>query len=107
MFTTTEPLSKTIQDWVFPTSLNIKVVSNIDDKCYLRCGTSEGFLRPLHNPAQLIQDKLKHELPSYDYPKRTGYVSPGVVLMVNEQIETEHYGQDKFVPGDITVSVTC
>ena len=79
----------------------------IDDKCYLRCGTSEGFSRPLHNPAQLVQDELKHELPSSDYPKRTGYVSPGVVLMVNEQIGTEYNGQDKFVPADVTVSVTC
>ena len=79
----------------------------IDDNCYLRYGTSEGFSRPPHIPAQLVQDELKHELPSSDYPKRTGYVSPGVVLMVNEQIETEHNGQDKFVPGDVTVSVTC
>lgn len=72
----------------------------IDDKCYLRCGTSEGFSRPLHNPAQLVQEELKHQLPSSDYPKRTGYVSPGVVLMVNEQIETEYNGQDKFVPAN-------
>ena len=79
----------------------------IDDKCYLRCGTSEGFSRPLHNPAQLVQKELKLELPSSDYPKRTGYVSPGVISMVNQQIETQYNGRDKYVPGDVTVSVTC
>jgi hypothetical protein len=47
----------------------------------------------------LVQEELKHELPSSKYPKRTGYVSPGVVLMVSEQIETEYV--------DVTVSVTC
>jgi hypothetical protein len=55
----------------------------------------------------LVQEELKHELPSSKYPKRTGYVSPGVVLMVSEQIETEYNGQDELVPEDVTVSVTC
>ena len=79
----------------------------IDGKCYLRCGTSEGFSRPLHNPAQLVQKELKLELPSSDYPKRTGYVSPNVILTVNEQIDTQYNGRDKYVPGDVTVSVSC
>ena len=79
----------------------------IDDKCYLRCGTSEGFSRPLHRPLQLAKEEFKFELPSSDYPKKTGYVSPGVILMVNEQTETEYNRRDRYVPRDVTVSVTC
>lgn len=61
----------------------------------------------MHKPLQLAKKELKFELPSSDYPTKTGYVSPGVILMVNEQTETEYNGRDKFVPEDVTVSVTC
>ena len=33
-------------------------------------------------------------------------MTSGVILMVNEQIETEHKGHKKYVTGDVTVSVT-
>ncbi|CAH3166202.1 unnamed protein product, partial [Porites evermanni] len=46
-------------------------------------------------------------LPSSDYPASAGYVSPGVILMVNDMKEVELKGRDKFVATDVTVSVTC
>ena len=80
----------------------------IDDKAYVRCGTSEGFSRPLHTPVQLNTGPQSHlKLPSADYPDRVGYVAPGVKLMVNDMKEVEHRGHDKFIPKDVTVSVTC
>ena len=42
-----------------------------------------------------------------DYPEKCGYVTPGVILMVNDQEEVEFRGRDKFVPKDVTVSVTA
>ena len=51
-------------------------------------------LRPLHAPVWLTQDSLKFELPSSDYQTTSGYVTPGVILIVNEQIETEHKEHD-------------
>ena len=39
----------------------------IDDKAYLRCGTSEGFSRPKHVPVMLKSEQT--ELPSYDFPE--------------------------------------
>ena len=78
----------------------------IDDKAYVRCGTSEGFSRPLHRPSQLVESPVC--LPSSDYPDSVGYVSPGVILVVNEMDEIEHQGKDiKFTPTDVTVTVTC
>ena len=71
----------------------------IDDKAYIRCGTSEGFSRPLHTPVQLNTGYDSHfKLPSANYPDPVGYVSPGVVLMVSDMKEEKHNGSDKFVP---------
>ena len=70
----------------------------------MRCGTSEGFSRPLHCPPQLVGSPV--HLPSSDYPDNVGYVSPGVIL-VNEMDEIEHEDKDKFSPTDVTVTVTC
>lgn len=77
----------------------------MDDKAYVRCGTSEGFSRPLHRPIQPATTPF--EMPSSDYPDTVGYVSPGVILLVNEMEEVEHQGRDKFTPTDVTVTVTC
>ena len=77
----------------------------IDDKAYVRCGTSEGFSRPLHPPVQ--RTATPFELPSSDYPDTLGYVSPGVVLLVNNMQEVSHDGNDMFKPEDVKVTVTC
>ena len=77
----------------------------MDDKAYIRCGTSEGFSRPLHRPVQVVGEY--GTLPSSDYPDPVGYVSPGVILMVNDMKEVEHRNSKSFVPTDVTVSVTC
>ncbi len=77
----------------------------LDDKAYVRCGTSEGFSRPLHRPAQICDAPF--ELPSSDYPDTVGYVSPGVILLVNEMKELWHEGKDSFSLMDCTVTVTC
>lgn len=77
----------------------------MDDKAYVRCGTSEGFSRPLHRPVQPAATPF--ELPSSDYPDTVGYVSPGVILLVNEMEEVEHLGRDRFTQADVTVTVTC
>ena len=77
----------------------------MDDKAYIRCGTSEGFSRPLHRPVQVEGEHGM--LPSSDYPDPVGYVSPGVILMVNDMKEVEHGNSKSFVPTDVTVSVTC
>lgn len=77
----------------------------LDDKAYVRCGTSEGFSRPLHRPLQVSEDAF--DLPSSDYPDTVGYVSPGVILLVNEMKEVEYKERDKFTLTDCTVTVTC
>ena len=77
-----------------------------DDKAYLQCNTSEGFSRPIHQPIQLTDLNLKFQLPTSDYPEKCGYITPGVILMVNDEEEIEFRGRDKFVPTDLTVAVT-
>ena len=78
-----------------------------DDKAYLRCGTSEGFSRPVHKPLHLSTDDMKFQLPAADYPKSCGYVSPGVIITVNKMDHVDHHEDDKYTPADVTVSVTC
>ncbi|KAJ7331147.1 hypothetical protein OS493_020849 [Desmophyllum pertusum] len=76
---------------------NLVIRCAIDDKAYVRCGTSEGFSRPLHTPVNLNSSPdSQFQLPSSDYPDSVGYVSPGVILMVNN-MKVEHKGRDKFV----------
>ena len=75
----------------------------LDDKVYARCGTSEGFSRPLHCPVQISDTPF--ELPLSDYPDTVGYVSPGVILLVNNMKETSHKENDSFSMTDATV--TC
>lgn len=48
----------------------------IDDKAYLRCGTSEGFSRPKHMPLSLVEESP--ELPAYDFAESVGYIAPGM-----------------------------
>jgi hypothetical protein len=75
----------------------------IDDKAYLRCGTSEGFSRPIHTPIQISAENLQFKLQGSDYPQDCGYVSPGVILLVNDMYKNT----DKFVRENVTVTVTC
>ena len=77
----------------------------IDDKAYVRCGTTEGFSRPIHCPLQVTEEPF--DLPTSDYPDTVGYVSPGVILIVKDMDEIEHQGRDKFTTTDQTVTVTC
>ena len=79
----------------------------MDDKAYLRCGTSEGFGRPTNTPVQLSGENLQFKLPSSDYPQECGYVSPGVILLVNKMKEVEYNETDRYVKDDVTVTVTC
>ena len=79
----------------------------MDDKAYLRCGTSEGFSRPIQTPFQISSKSLQFKLPSSDYPQDSGYISPGVILLVNNMKEVAYNGTDKFVREDVTVTVTC
>lgn len=79
----------------------------LDDKAYLRCGTSEGFSRPIHTPLQISQENLQFKLPASDYPQECGYVSPGVILLVNNMNEVSYKDTDRYVRDDVTVTVTC
>ena len=79
----------------------------MDDKAYLRCGTSEGFCRPINTPVQISQENLQFKLPSSDYPQECGYVSPGVILLVNNMKEVSYKDTDRYVRDDVTVTVTC
>ena len=87
--------------------LNRGIRVAIDDKAYLRCGTSEGFSRPIDKPVHLSDPEMKFQLPASDYPKSCGYISPGVIMMVNEMDEVESNGDDKYSPADVTISVNC
>ena len=87
---------------------NLVIRRVIDDKVYIRCGTSEGFCRPLHTPVQINTDpNSQFKLPTADYPDPVGYVSPGVILLVNNMKETEHKGSDKFVSDGVSIYVNC
>ena len=55
----------------------------------------------------LSDNDMKLQLPASDYPQSCGYVSPGVMLMVNQMNEVEHNEDDKHSPSDVTVSVKC
>lgn len=79
----------------------------MDDKAYLRCKTYEGFSRPTHTTFQISSESLQFKLPSTDYPQDSGYVSPGVILLVNNTKEVCYNGSDKFAREDVTVTVTC
>lgn len=77
----------------------------IDDKAYVRCGTSEGFSRHVHCPLQ--NSDTPFDLPSSDYPDSVVYVSPVVILIVKDMQEIEHQGRDTCKTTDQTVTVTC
>ena len=64
----------------------------MDDKAYLRCGTSEGFSRPAHTPLAPIDKSNCPSLPVYDFPEKVGYVTPGVHLIINDMSEGERNG---------------
>ena len=78
----------------------------MDDKAYLKCGTSEGFSRPRTRPI-MVGDHEGLELPIYDFPEEAGYVSPGVNLIIKSMNEVEHQGRDVFALNGATISVTC
>ena len=87
---------------------NLVIRRAIDDKAYIRCGTSEGFCRPPHTPVLINTDpNSQFKLPTADYPDPVGYVSPGVILLVNNMKETEHKGSDKFVSDGVSIYVNC
>ena len=78
-----------------------------DDKAFVRCGTSEGFLRSSAKPVMLSGDKQELKLPTYDFPDSVGYVTPGVNLMLKQMDEKEFRGRDSFAIVDSKISVTC
>ena len=78
----------------------------MDDKAYLRCRTSEGFGRPIYTPDQLSGENLQFTLPSSDYPQECGYVSPRVILLVNNINEIEYNETERYVYDDVTVTVS-
>lgn len=77
----------------------------MDDKAYLRCGTSEGFSRPRTKPLMLVDEEPT--LPAYDFPEKCGYVAPGVHLIINDMEEKTLNEKDKFALTDATISVIC
>jgi hypothetical protein len=50
----------------------------MDDKDYIRCGTSEGFSRPMVKPLVPTMKSENVEIPCYDFLDKVGYVAPGV-----------------------------
>ncbi len=68
-----------------------------------------GIFKTCNTPVNLNtgNDVNQFQLPSSDYPDPVRYVSPGVVLLVNDMKEIDHEGKDKFVPTNVTVTVTC
>ena len=80
----------------------------IDDKAYVRCGTSEGFSRPAHTPITPADPALQPTVPAYDFPEKYGYVAPGVHLIIGDMNETKTLdGQDRFSISQATINVTC
>ena len=60
-------------------------------------------MRPIHKPIQLTDPNLKFQLLTSDYPEKCGYITLGVILMVNDEEEIQFRGRDKFAPTDLTV----
>lgn len=79
----------------------------IDDKAYLRCGTSEGFSRPAHVPLVPTAPEKQPKLPAYDFPEKVGYVAPGVHLIIKDMKESERNGRDSYSIAEAKISVTC
>lgn len=80
----------------------------IDDKAYLRCGTSEGFSRPAHTPITPADPTFQPSIPAYDFPEKCGYVAPGVHLIIRDMQESQSTdGRDRFSIEHATISVTC
>lgn len=80
----------------------------MDDKAYIRCGTSEGFSRPMVKP---LVPTLKSEnvaIPCYDFPDKVGYVAPGVTLIINDMKEVvDENGKDSYAMTDAIPVVNC
>ncbi|KAJ7384371.1 hypothetical protein OS493_022484 [Desmophyllum pertusum] len=64
-------------------------------------------MQPIHTPVQISQENLQFKLPASDYPQECGYVSPGVILLVNNMKEVSYKDTDRYVRDDVTVTVTC
>lgn len=78
----------------------------MDDKAYIRCGTSEGFSRPLHRPVQVTDSHF--DMPASDYPDTVGYVSPGVIMVVKSMKQVaDHEGNDNYSVSDSLITATC
>ena len=73
----------------------------IDDKAYLRCGTSKGFSRPVHKTLKNL--RVQQHLPAHDFPSEVGYVAPGVIRIIHDMEETD----DRYKIKQNTIVVTC
>ena len=67
----------------------------------------QGFSRPIHTPVQISQENLQFKLPASDYLPECGYVSPGVILLVNNMNEVSYKSTDRYVRDNAIVTVTC
>ena len=80
----------------------------MDDKDYIRCGTSEGFSRPMVKPLVPTMKSENVEIPCYDFLDKVGYVAPGVTLIINDMEEViDDKGKDSFAMKDAIPLVSC
>ena len=55
-------------------------------------------------PIQISAENLQYKLPGSDDPQDCGYVSRGVILLVNDMKEVVRRDTEKFVQEDVTVA---
>ena len=52
-------------------------------------------------------EEQSYAMPAYDSPERSGYVAPGVTLIMKDMAEVEKDHRDVFALTSATINVTC
>jgi hypothetical protein len=70
-------------------SQKFSIAESIDDKCYLRPGTSEGFRNTKAGSILTLTDSTKaRKLPKYDWPEKLVYVTPGTHRVFKKELDS-------------------
>jgi hypothetical protein len=74
------------------------LIHSIDDKAYLRPGTSEGFSSARNQKILTLSDASKaRQLPKYDWPQKLVYQTPGSHRVMTKQSINDDTGNEKLI----------
>jgi hypothetical protein len=74
------------------------LIHSVDDKAYIRPGTSEGFSGTRNQKILTLSDASKaKKLPKYDWPQKLVYQTPGSHRIITKQSVKDDAGNEKLI----------